>query len=114
MHEAMQARAEYKKTVFHQPDGDSRYILIKPSEPGKDIISRPNSTTSPRNSHSSGKTRAAATIKRGRPRQNEGDRDPLAGLFSSLHTAWTTSVQIPAPDLNLPCLRRPSDTRKRV
>jgi len=38
MHEAMQARPEYKTTVFHKPDGDSRYILIKPSEPGKEII----------------------------------------------------------------------------
>jgi hypothetical protein len=38
MHQVMQARPEYKKTVFHNPDGDSRYILIKPSEPGKEII----------------------------------------------------------------------------
>ncbi len=38
MHEAMQARPEYKKTVFHNPDGDSRYILIKPSEPGREIV----------------------------------------------------------------------------
>jgi hypothetical protein len=38
MHEVLQARPEYKKTVFHKPDGDSRYILIKPSEPGKEIV----------------------------------------------------------------------------
>jgi hypothetical protein len=24
--------------VFHKPDGDSRYILIKPSEPGREIV----------------------------------------------------------------------------
>ena len=38
MYEAMQTRPEYKKTLFHKPDGDSRYILIKPSEPGKEIV----------------------------------------------------------------------------
>ena len=38
MHDVMQARPEYKKTVFHNSDGDSRYILVKPSEPGKEII----------------------------------------------------------------------------
>ncbi len=38
MHEAMEALAEHRKTVFHQADGDSRYILIKESEPGKEII----------------------------------------------------------------------------
>jgi hypothetical protein len=37
MNDVMQARLEYKKTVFHNPDGDSRYVLIKPSEPGKEI-----------------------------------------------------------------------------
>lgn len=38
MHEAMQARLECKKTIFHHPEGDSRYVLVKPSEPGKEII----------------------------------------------------------------------------
>jgi len=38
MHETMKARPEYRKTVFHNPDGDSRYIIIKSSEPGKEII----------------------------------------------------------------------------
>ena len=38
MHEAMAALPEHRKTELHQPDGDSRYILVKPSEPGKEII----------------------------------------------------------------------------
>ena len=38
MHAAMQALPEHRKTVFHQPDGESRYILVKESEPGKEII----------------------------------------------------------------------------
>ena len=38
MHAAMQALPEHRKTVFHQPDGESRYILVKKSEPGKEII----------------------------------------------------------------------------
>ena len=38
MHEAMESLPEHRKTVFHHPDGDSRYTLIKESEPGKEII----------------------------------------------------------------------------
>jgi hypothetical protein len=38
MHEVMQERPECKKTVFSNTDGDSRYILVKPSEPGKEVI----------------------------------------------------------------------------
>jgi hypothetical protein len=38
MHEAMESLPEHRKTVFHQADGNSRYILIKESEPGKEII----------------------------------------------------------------------------
>ena len=38
MHEAMETLPEHRKTVSHQADGDSRYILIKESEPGKEII----------------------------------------------------------------------------
>jgi hypothetical protein len=37
MHEAMEALPEYRKTVSHNADGDSRYVLIKESEPGKEI-----------------------------------------------------------------------------
>ncbi len=38
MHEAMEGLLEHRKTVSHQQDGDSRYVLIKESEPGKEII----------------------------------------------------------------------------
>lgn len=38
MHEVMEALPEYRKTEFHNPNGDSRYILVKLSEPGKEII----------------------------------------------------------------------------
>ena len=38
MHEAIESLPEYRKTVFHKVEGDSRYILIKGSEPGKEII----------------------------------------------------------------------------
>lgn len=38
MHEAMESLPEHRKTVFHKADGNSRYILIKESEPGKEII----------------------------------------------------------------------------
>jgi hypothetical protein len=38
MHELMQARPEYRKTVFHKPDGDSRYAFVKDSDPGKEIM----------------------------------------------------------------------------
>ena len=38
MHEVMESLPEHRKTEFHNPCGDSRYILIKTSEPGKEII----------------------------------------------------------------------------
>jgi len=38
MHEAMEALPAHIKTASHQPDGDSRYVLVKESEPGKEII----------------------------------------------------------------------------
>jgi hypothetical protein len=38
MHEVMEALPEHRKTKFHHPDGDSRYMLVKASEPGKEII----------------------------------------------------------------------------
>jgi hypothetical protein len=38
MHEFMVALSEHRKTELHQLDGDSRYILVKSSEPGKEII----------------------------------------------------------------------------
>jgi len=38
MHTVMEALDEHKKTIKHQSHGDSRYILVKESEPGKEII----------------------------------------------------------------------------
>ena len=38
MHGVMEAHPEYRRTVFHNPDGDSRYILVKDSDPGREII----------------------------------------------------------------------------
>lgn len=38
MHDAMTTRPEHRKTVVHNSDGDSRYILVKATEPGKEII----------------------------------------------------------------------------
>lgn len=38
MHEVMSSLTEHKKTVHHDPSGDSRYILVKATEPGREII----------------------------------------------------------------------------
>ena len=37
MHEVMIARTEHRKTVMHNPDGDSRYLFVKSSDPGREI-----------------------------------------------------------------------------
>jgi hypothetical protein len=37
MHEVMESRSQHRKTVPHPPDGDSRYILVKESDPGREI-----------------------------------------------------------------------------
>lgn len=37
MHEVMESRSQLRKTVFHQPDGDSRYTLVKDTDPGREI-----------------------------------------------------------------------------
>jgi hypothetical protein len=37
MHEAMQARLEHRRTISHESNGDSRYIFVKESDPGKEI-----------------------------------------------------------------------------
>lgn len=37
MHEVLEARSEHLKTVSHEPGGDSRYVLVKESEPGREI-----------------------------------------------------------------------------
>ncbi len=38
MHEIMEARPEYRRTVSYDPNGDSRYIFVKESDPGREII----------------------------------------------------------------------------
>lgn len=38
MHEATVARPEHRRTASHDPDGDSRYIFVKESDPGREII----------------------------------------------------------------------------
>jgi hypothetical protein len=38
MHEAMGAHGKYRKTVHHEPMGDSRYIFVKDTDPGRDIV----------------------------------------------------------------------------
>ena len=38
MHEAMQERTECKRIVSNNPNGDSRYIFVKGSDPGREII----------------------------------------------------------------------------
>jgi len=37
MHEVMEARPEYRKTVIHDSNGDSRYVFIKKTDPGREI-----------------------------------------------------------------------------
>ena len=38
MHEIMTTRQEHRKTISHDSDGDSRYIFVKDSDPGREII----------------------------------------------------------------------------
>jgi hypothetical protein len=38
MHETMEARPEHRKTLSHDPNGDSRYVFVKESDPGREII----------------------------------------------------------------------------
>lgn len=38
MHDAIISLPEYRKTIFHDPNKESCYVLIKSSEPGKEII----------------------------------------------------------------------------
>jgi hypothetical protein len=37
MHEIMVARPEFRKTIAHGHNGDSRYVLVKTSDPGREI-----------------------------------------------------------------------------
>ena len=38
MHEIMESRSEHKRTAAHDLAGDSRYIFVKESDPGREII----------------------------------------------------------------------------
>jgi len=38
MHEVMEARPERRRTIAYNPSGDSRYIFVKESDPGREII----------------------------------------------------------------------------
>jgi hypothetical protein len=38
MHDEMEARSECRRTLSHNLDGESRYIFVKDSDPGRDII----------------------------------------------------------------------------
>jgi len=38
MHEAMEGRKEWRKSVSHNADGASRYIFVKDSDPGREIV----------------------------------------------------------------------------
>jgi hypothetical protein len=38
MHEVMEKRDEYRRTVSHDPNGDSKYIFVKKTDPGREII----------------------------------------------------------------------------
>lgn len=38
MHEIMESRKEYRRTLFHKDSGDSRYTFIKKDDPGREII----------------------------------------------------------------------------
>lgn len=38
MHELIQGRGENKRVIFHKSDSDSRYIFVKDSDPGKEIV----------------------------------------------------------------------------
>ena len=37
MHEVMEGRSEHRKTIRHDPEGDSIYVLVKQSDPGREI-----------------------------------------------------------------------------
>lgn len=38
MHEVMEARLEHRRTISHDPHGDSRYVFVKESNPGREIV----------------------------------------------------------------------------
>jgi hypothetical protein len=38
MHEVMEERSEHRKTINYEPSGESRYVFVKSSDPGREII----------------------------------------------------------------------------
>ena len=38
MHEVMETRIESRKTISHDPESESKYVFIKDSEPGREIV----------------------------------------------------------------------------
>lgn len=38
IHDVMEARSEHRRTESHDPNGDSKYIFVKESDPGREII----------------------------------------------------------------------------
>jgi hypothetical protein len=37
MHSVMEVRKEHRRTLSHKPDGDSKYIFVKPTDQGREI-----------------------------------------------------------------------------
>jgi hypothetical protein len=37
MHEVMGSRSEHRRTISHDPEGDSRYVFVKSTDPGREI-----------------------------------------------------------------------------
>ena len=37
MHEMMESRPEWRRTLAHDPDGDGHYRLVKEDDPGREI-----------------------------------------------------------------------------
>lgn len=38
MHEVMEERPEHRRTISYDPNGDARYIFVKESDPGREIV----------------------------------------------------------------------------
>lgn len=38
IHSVMEGRPEHRKTITHDPEGDSRYVFVKESDPGREVV----------------------------------------------------------------------------
>jgi hypothetical protein len=54
MHEVVSSRPEHRRTVKQDSDGDARYILVKESDPGREIILTTQLYDVPSSSHGGG------------------------------------------------------------